>query len=200
MWWFPLPLTTFSYVTCGELHNIYFSYNTSSIQLIWAGFCTSTEKLREKIKHDISVFLNNSVLPNIFATCGACDCGGPGWRRATYLNMSDPTWTCPPAWELITTPRRSCSRPSNASDFSCYSAMFPTQGIQYSQICGRFHWVPGWITTSFYNWKFQLFTTYRWSIRWWSKSDLWNPRQHIWTFANELLESDGISVCMSMHK
>ena len=51
--------------------------------------------------------------------------------------MSDPTQTCPPAWELIATPRRSCARPSNAGSFSCYSAMFPTQGIQYSQVCGR---------------------------------------------------------------
>ena len=51
--------------------------------------------------------------------------------------MSDPTQTCPPAWELITTPRRSCARPSNAAGKTCYSAMFPTQGFQYSQVCGR---------------------------------------------------------------
>ena len=50
--------------------------------------------------------------------------------------MSDPTQTCLPAWELITTPR-SCARPSNAGSYSCYSAMFPIQGIQYSQVCER---------------------------------------------------------------
>ena len=54
-----------------------------------------------------------------------------------YLNMSDPTQTCPSAWELITTPRRSCGRPSSADDKTCHSATFLTQGIQYSQICGR---------------------------------------------------------------
>ena len=91
--------------------------------------------------------INSSVLPvlttqkagNSYSGPGyeACGCGGTGWRRAAYLNMSDPTQTCPPAWELITTPRRSCARPSIAGDYSCYSAMFPTQGIQYSQVCGR---------------------------------------------------------------
>ena len=29
------------------------------------------------------------------------------------------------------------ARPSNAGSRSCYSAMFHTQGIQYSQVCGR---------------------------------------------------------------
>ena len=39
--------------------------------------------------------------------------------------MSDPTQTCPPAWELIITPRRSCARPSNSGGGTCYLAMFP---------------------------------------------------------------------------
>ena len=51
--------------------------------------------------------------------------------------MSDPTQTCPPGWGLITTPRRSCARRSSAAIQLCYSVMFPTQGIQYSQVCGR---------------------------------------------------------------
>ena len=133
MRWF-LLLATVGSVACQELYS---SYNTSSVELSGAGFCPSTQMLRETIEQDVDEFLNNSVLPKIFATHGSCGCGGPGWRRAAYLNMADPTQTCPSDWELITTPRRSCARPSNASDRSCYSAMFPTQGIQYSQVCGR---------------------------------------------------------------
>jgi hypothetical protein len=129
-----LFLAMISSAVCQELYS---SYNTSSMELSGAGFCPSTEKLREKIKRDIDVFLNDTVLPKIFAARGYCDCGGPGWRRAAYLNMSDPTQTCPPAWELIATPRRSCARPSNADLSSCYSATFPIQGIQYSQVCGK---------------------------------------------------------------
>ena len=113
---------------------LYSSYNTSSIELSGAGFCPSTEKLREKIREDVVAFFNSSVVPMLSRPSS---CGGPGWRRAAYLNMSDPTQTCPPAWELITTPRRSCARPSIASYHSCYSAMFPTQGIRYSQVCGK---------------------------------------------------------------
>ena len=117
----------------------YRSYNFTSIESTEARACPSTnsQKLRKKIRQDVDLFLNNSVLPALRARFGACGCGGPGWRRAAYLNMSDPTQTCPPAWELITTPRRSCARPSNAGKETCYSAMFPTQGIQYSQVCGR---------------------------------------------------------------
>ena len=128
MRWF-LFLAIVGSVACQELYS---SYNTSSVELSGAGFCPSTETLRERIKQDVEMFLNNSVLPALFPGDRACGCGGYGWRRAAYLNMADPTQTCPPDWELITTPRRSCARPSNASDRSCYSAMFPTQGVQYS--------------------------------------------------------------------
>ena len=96
--------------------------------------CPDTQNLRGSIKQDIRSLINSSVLPVLGTGLGygACRCGGPGWRRAAYLNMSDPTQTCPPAWELITTPRRSCARPSSASSQTCYSAMFPTQNIQYT--------------------------------------------------------------------
>ena len=106
-------------------------YNTRSITGARAGLCPNTQGVVESIRQDILSFINNGL------GYGGCGCGGPGWRRAAYLNMSDPTQTCPPAWELITTPKRSCARPSNAGNLTCYSAMFPSQGIQYSQVCGR---------------------------------------------------------------
>ena len=51
--------------------------------------------------------------------------------------MSDPTQSCPPAWELTTTPKRSCGRPSSVGIRAYSSAIFSTQGVQYSQVCGR---------------------------------------------------------------
>ena len=102
--------------------------------------CPATHDVRENVTKDIRQLVKSSIIPSLTHTkrgYGACDCGGPGWRRAAYLNVSDPTQTCPPAWELIATSRRSCSRPSNAGILLFYSAMFPTQGIQYSQVCGR---------------------------------------------------------------
>ena len=140
------------------------------------GMCPDTQDLREAIQQDIDSLINRPGY-------GACGCGGPGWRRAAYLNMSDPTQTCPPAWELITTPRRSCARPSA----SCSSAMFPTQSIQYSQVCGRiigyqfgqpeaFRFSEGRTIDGYYVDGVSL--TYG------------SPRQHIWTFVNALDETN----------
>ena len=168
----------------------YSSYNTSSIELSVAGFCPSTEKLREKIKQDIDVFLNNSVLPKIFVTRGACRCGGPGWRKAAYLDMSDPTQTCPSPWELITTPKRSCARPSSAGSLTCYSAMFPTQGIQYSQVCGRIiGYQVGQPEAFFGSGGHSIDERYVDGV----SLTYGSPRQHIWTFANALQETQGFS-------
>ena len=97
-----------------------------------SGICSSTEENRKRIGQDIDLLINNTILPALrqqsgpkhTPSHGSCDCGGPGWRRVAYLNMSDPTQTCPQAWELITTPRRSCSRPSNAGSNSCYPALY----------------------------------------------------------------------------
>ena len=97
--------------------------------------CSATRNQMNSIKRDIRVLLKNSVLPGLNHTentgpgYGACGCGGPGWKRAGYLDMFDPTQTCPPAWELISTPRRSCGRPSSAVGCTCDSAAFPIQKL-----------------------------------------------------------------------
>ena len=162
------------------------NYNARSIAGAEAEVCPETQNLRESMKQDIRSLINNSVLPSLRGH-GACGCGGPGWRRAAYLDMTDPTQICPPAWELITTPRRSCGRPSNAGRFSGYSAMFPTQSIQYSQVCGRIiayqfgqpqafaYNVPNYRDIDHY-YVDGVSLTYG------------NPRQHIWTFACALDE------------
>ncbi len=176
-----LFLAIVSSVACQEL------YNFSSIEPSGAGLCSSTEKLREKIREDVELFVTSSVVPMLTGPCG---CGGPGWRRAAYLNMSDLTQTCPPAWELITTPRRSCARPSNAGRRTCYSAMFPTQSIQYSQVCGRIIGYqvgqPQAFVLENINQSQTIDDPYvdRVNLTYGS------PRQHIWTFANALDETD----------
>ena len=125
-----------SFAFCQELP---VNYSARSIAEARVGMCPSTQSVIETIRQDMDSLINNSVLSTLTAGSGYgdCGCGDFGWRRVAYLNMSDPTQTCPPAWELITTPRRSCGRPSNAGNRTCNSAMFPTQGIQYSEICSR---------------------------------------------------------------
>ena len=187
--------------SCSFCQELPVNYSATSIAGAGAGMCPATQDLRESIKRNIHSLIN-SVLPALMTQnqtqivlgtgpgYGACGCGGTGWRRAAYLNMSDPTQTCPPAWELITTPIRSCRRPSNANRRSCYSAMFPTQGIQYSQVCGRI-----------IGYQFGATQAFRYFIRGNPQTiddpyvdgvslTYGSPRQHIWTFAGALDEAE----------
>ena len=70
-----------------------------------------TQDAIESIRQGIDSLVNNSVLPALsLQLYRACGCGGE--ELPISCNMSDQTQTCPPAWELITTPRRTCARPS----------------------------------------------------------------------------------------
>ena len=101
--------------------------------------------------------------------------------------LSDPTQTCPPAWELIATPRRSCARPSvNTGSPTCYSAMFPTQGIQYSQVCGRIIGYQVGQPEGFFGSRRDSSIDGRYTDG--VSLTYGSPRQHIWTFVNELDE------------
>ena len=106
-------LVVASCVACQQLP---LNYNSRSVAGAGAGICPDTQDHVEQIRQGIDSLFESVVLPTLNRPC---ICGGPGWRRAAYLNMSDPTQTCPPAWELITTPRRSCARPSSAGYNSC---------------------------------------------------------------------------------
>ena len=104
-----------AYMFCQELP---MNYNARSVAGAGAGMCPDTQNLWERISRDTYTLINSSVM-SLFDPVpghGTCGCGGPGWRRAAYLDidMSDLTQTCHQHWELITTPRRSCARSSNA--------------------------------------------------------------------------------------
>ena len=64
-------------------------------------------------------------------------CGSEGgWTRLAYLNMSDATQNCPGFRLYQSGGVRACGRPVSNSG-SCVSVQFPSNGISYSQICGR---------------------------------------------------------------
>ena len=70
-----------------------------------------------------------------------CDmelCGSRGgWTRLAYLNMSDSTENCPSGFRLYQSGGvRACGR-ATSSVGSCTSVQFPSNGISYSQVCGR---------------------------------------------------------------
>ena len=65
-----------------------------------------------------------------------CRSGG-GWTRLAYLNMSDATQNCPFGFRLYQSGGvRACGRPVTNSG-SCVSVQFPSNGISYSEVCGR---------------------------------------------------------------
>ena len=64
-------------------------------------------------------------------------CGSRGWTRLAYLNMSNATVNCPSGLRQYQSGGvRACGRPSTSYG-SCASVQFPSNGIRYSQICGR---------------------------------------------------------------
>ena len=152
------------------------------------GVCQDTRKVRESIRRDVSSIINDTYTK--LSQQGTCGCGGPGWRRVAYLNMSDTTQTsCPGDWELITTPKRSCGRPANAT-YTCYSALF--RSFTYSQVCGRIigyqvgqpeafvYENKGFPQTIDGPYVDGVSLTYG------------NPRQHIWTFAVPIQEINSL--------
>ena len=55
-----------------------------------------------------------------------------------FLNMTDPTHQCPPAWREITMPVRTCGRTNETvAGSGCSSVSFSTFNISFSHICGR---------------------------------------------------------------
>ena len=60
--------------------------------------------------------------------------GTGGWYRIAYLDMTDPSQSCPRTLASIINPVRSCGRRSSSG---CDSVVYASHGIPYTQICGR---------------------------------------------------------------
>ena len=72
---------------------------------------------------------------NETVTVNNTHCGGTwGWRRAVYLDMTDPNTNCPSGWNMTGYLRE---LRTNSSQLSCDSVFFPVSGGLYSQVCGR---------------------------------------------------------------
>uniref|UniRef100_A0A1X7T4X3 Fibrinogen C-terminal domain-containing protein n=1 Tax=Amphimedon queenslandica TaxID=400682 RepID=A0A1X7T4X3_AMPQE len=74
-----------------------------------------------------------SAYCNMGTLCGS----GGGWTRLAYLDMSDSTVNCPSGFRLHQSGGvRACGR-ATSSVGSCVSVQFSSNGISYSQVCGR---------------------------------------------------------------
>ena len=126
---------------------------------------------------------------SIYDTAGL-KCGGTwGWKRAVYLDMTDPNTNCPSGWQLTEYSKRTCGRASS-SHLSCDSVFFPVSGGPYSQVCGRIRAYQYGVPDAFWEYNERGQTTIDSAYVSGVAVMYGSPRQHIWTFANGAWEND----------
>ena len=120
------------------LEDLLMLHNESSSAL--SPLPTSCQEIRNKHPNSPSgVYLlatandgTKYVYCNMDELCGS----GGGWTRLAYLDMIDSKENCPSGFKLYQSGGvRACGRSVDAP--SCTSVQFPSNGISYSQVCGR---------------------------------------------------------------
>ena len=165
------------------LHNSTFGFSTS---------CKQIKTLLPTSPSGYYILGNGSstytAYCNMRTLCGS----GGGWTRLAYLDMTDATQNCPSGFRLYQSGSvRACGRPVTNSG-SCVSVQFPSNGISYSQICGR---VVGYqfgsndaLHTGNGNNHNNLNADYVDGV----SLTRGSPRQHVWTFMGGVYESINI--------
>ena len=124
-------------------------------------------------------------------------CGGTGgWIRVVYLDMTNPSTTCPSDWQLTGYSKRTCGR--NSTDiYTCDSATFPLSGGQYYRVCGRIKAYQWGGTTAFAGYHNAYTTNTDGEHVDGVSVTHGTPRNHIWTFVAGISESNPteITVC-----
>ena len=116
-------------------------------------------------------------------------CGGTwGWRRAVYLDMTDPNTNCPSGWNMTGYSKTTCGRASSSS-LSCDSVFFPVSGGPYSQVCGRIRAYQRGVPDAFVGYNYRGHSTIDSAYVSGVAVMYGSPRQHIWTFANGAREN-----------
>ena len=140
-----------------------------------------SEAQRERLRNEVKN-ITRGLLQELRASFY---CGGSGWRRVAYLNMSDPSQQCPSAWQEITTPHRTCRRTSISTELAntagCDGVTYSTGSEQYNQVCGRIIGYQYGIPYAFnpFAGNSSIDGVYVVGV----SVTHGSPRQHIWTFA-----------------
>ena len=154
--------------TVAELAQLQTSLNTTQSSL--GSKIDSLSSLREDL---------SSLTPTVPThTCG----GTGGWRRAVYLDMTDPSTTCPSGWNMTGYSKRTCGRASDGFN-TCDSVTFPVSGGEYSRVCGRIKAYQLGTTLAFYNYHNRYVTATDGAFVDGISVTHNNSQQHVWTFA-----------------
>ena len=161
---------------------------------------TSCQEIKRKQPNSPSgeylLAVNGSKTKHVYCHMEELCGSGGGWTRLAYLNMTDSTENCPSGFRLYQSGGvRACGRAYN-NDYSCQSVQFPSNGISYSQVCGR---VVGyqygspdailWVTPSTHNTDPKhndINSAYVDGV----SITRGSPRQHVWTLMAGLTGTD----------
>ncbi len=108
-------------------------------------------------------------------------CGGLGWRKVAFIDMTDTSQNCPQGLTLTGYSKRSCGR-THTNSRSCSSVSFPVGGGQYSRVCGRakaYHWGYLYAFLGYHRDSHDINAHYVDGLSFTHGT----PRTHIWTFA-----------------
>ena len=147
------------------------------------GQCPSVEESK-RVRNEI-----HQLTGLVIANFGKYSCGGtPGWRRVTYINMTNTSYSCPTGLNLTSYSKRTCGR-SHTTGTGCSSTTFNVGGLPYSQVCGRIRGYQFGATGAFQTSSVGIESYYVSGISLTHGGS--GHRQHIWTFAAGLTERTG---------
>ena len=153
------------------------------------GVSNTTQGLCDKIEeHDAETSAELMDLSEYIELQSRYKCGGTGgWRRAIYLDMTDPNTECPSGWSIITSDsKRTCGMVGSGST----SVFFPVSGGPYIQVCGRIRAYQSGRTLAFHGYNSHRYDTID-SVYFDGVAIMYgSPRQHIWTFAAGIWENN----------
>ena len=125
----------------------------------------------------------------------SCNGVAGGWMKIITVNMTNSGSTCPPGLRILQDPQPLCAM--NTDSPGCSSTVFPVQGIQYSQVCGKIIGYQQRTPDAFYPYNHGQTTIDSYYVDGISVTHGSSPRKHIWTFAAAVHEynSGWQSVC-----
>ena len=121
-----------------------------------------------------------TTMPTMY-TCN----GTPGWRRVTFVNMTDTSYNCPIGLNLTSYSKRTCGR-SHTTLGGCSSTTFSAGGLPYRRVCGRMSGYQFGAVEAFYRYTQGIDSYYVDGVSLTHGGA--GRRQHIWTFAAGVTE------------
>ena len=148
--------------------------------------CLTQQQRKDSLRE-----LRNVIASDLISML-AVPCKGESWTRVAYLNMGDPTQSCPPAWrDRSANGVRVCGRPADSFG-QCHSTFYSSNGRSYNRVCGRVIGYQFGHTDAF---GFHSSATIEQPYVDGVSITHGNPRSHIWTLAAGISENDERANC-----